>query len=102
MDEVLEKLKTEYEKLSIEVTQPLNNWIKSLKRTTEEFNYNHTSVGLSHTFEKLSLSLYGKPFCVSNDQFKYAMFINGFDPDNYKDYSWCFKIEEQQDFKWSE
>lgn len=101
MEEVLENLKIEYEKLSNEVSEPLDNWIKALKGS-EEYNYNHTSIGLSHQFETASSTLFGKPFCVSNDQFKYAMYKSGYEPDNYEDYSWCFKIAEKQDFNWSE
>ena len=101
MERILENIKTEYDKLSDEVKQPLNTWINSLKQS-DEYNYNHTSIGLSQQFEIISMSLFGKPFCVSNDQFKYAMYINGFEPDAYEDYSWCFKIDEKQDFNWSE
>jgi len=101
MIEILENLKQEYDKLSLEVTKPLNTWINSIK-TSDEYNLNHTSVGLIGEFGKVSLSLFGKPFCVSNEQFKYAMYLNGFEPDNYGDYAWCFKIDEKQDFKWSE
>lgn len=101
MEDIVNKLKEEYDKLSNEVTEPLDNWIKSLKEN-EEYNYNHTSIGLSYQFENASSTLFGKPFCVSNDQFKYAMYKNGYEPDEYEDYGWCFKIAEKQDFNWSE
>ena len=83
MEDIINKLKEEYDKLSNEVTEPLDNWIKSLKES-EEYNYNHTSIGLSYQFENASSTLFGKPFCVSNDQFKYAMYKNGYEPDDYE------------------
>lgn len=99
MEKIIENLKEEYDKLSNEVSEPLDNWIKELKTSTE-YNYDHTSYGIKHYFEKISNTLFGKPFCVSNDQFKYAMYKNGFEPDDYNDKNWCFKLAEEQDFKW--
>ena len=99
MEEIIENLKEKYDKLSKEVSDPLDNWIKKLKVNTE-FNYNHTSYGIKHCFEKISSTLFGKVICISNDQFKYAMYKNNFKPDNYEDKNWCFQIAEEQDFKW--
>lgn len=99
MDKILKNLKEEYDKLSKEVANPLDNWIKSLK-PSKEYNYNHTSYGIKHYFESVSMDLFGKPFTVSNDQFKYAMYKNGFEPDNYEDKNWCFMIDEKQKFNW--
>lgn len=99
MEKIIDNLKEEYDKLSKEVSDPLDNWVKELKPSIE-YNYNHTSYGIKSYFEKISSTLFGKPFCVSNDQFKYAMYKAGFEPDDYNDKNWCFKISEEQDFKW--
>lgn len=98
MNNVLDTLKLEYEKLGEETKYALNKWISYLNKDTT-YNYNHTSYGLKNYFEKAS-DMLGKLYCVSNAQFKYAMYINGFEPDEITDDSWCFKISEKQNFNW--
>lgn len=95
---ILNKLEEEYLKLSDETKVALNKWAKSLNESNE-YNYNHTSYGLKHYFEN-DITLLGKPYCVTNDQFKFAMFINKFEPDDYEEENWCFKISEKQHFDW--
>ena len=98
MSNTLNKLKLEYDKLNDDTIYALNKWISYIK-SGKEYNYNHTSYGIKHYFETAT-SILGKPYCVSNDQFKYAMYINGFEPDEITDDSWCFKISEKQNFNW--
>ena len=73
---ILNKLEEEYLKLSDETKEALNKWAKSLNES-DEYNYNHTSYGLKHYFEN-DVALLGKPYCVSNEQFKFAMYTNKF------------------------
>lgn len=98
MSKTIELLEQEYNKLGDDTKYALNKWISHLK-SAKEYNYNHTSYGLKSYFE-IASDMLGKLYCVSNDQFKYAMYKNGFEPDDYNDDNWCFKISEKQKFNW--
>lgn len=98
MNDVLNKLQVEYNKLDSDTKYALNKWISNLK-TADDYNFNHTSYGIKHCFEQAA-DMLGKPYCVSNDQFKYAMYINKFEPDELDNESWCFKLAENQIFNW--
>lgn len=97
-DQILELLASEFSTLEKEVQYALDKWIDTLV-ISDEYNYNHTSYGLAKCFERVSSTL-GKPYCLKNDQLKYAMYQKGFIPDDITEENWCFKLAEKQAFNW--
>lgn len=68
MDEEL----LEFETLSYEQQSTLIKWCESLSKI-KSFNFNHTSYGLKHLFEKEPFGFY-----ITNGAFKKAMIEAGF------------------------
>lgn len=99
-EEIIKELKLDYDKLSNEIIEPLSNWVKSIKHDKDEYNNKYTISSIVRTFESLSPELVGKLCCISANQMKYALYINGFLPDNYETNEWVFKIDNTQDFEW--
>jgi hypothetical protein len=97
---IIKQLEDEYNKLSREIKEPLNNWVRSIKHTKDRYNNKYTISSIVRTFEALSPEIVGKLCCISADQMKYAMYINDFKPDSLIVNEWVFKIDDEQDFEW--
>lgn len=61
----------------------LRGWFEPSNKTS----LRHTSYGMKHWLED-AVSCY-----ISNNQFKDAMLILGFEPSDYSELNWCFKIK---------
>ena len=94
----LKELEEEYNQLEEDIKLILDAWCACLN-TSENYNYNHTSYGLKSIFDFQNKSL-NREVDVSHNQFKYALYKNGFEPDDEADDFWCFKISEEQKFTW--
>ena len=75
--------------LSVETQQKVYTWIKDgfIKRKT--VNGNHSSYGLKHVLQD-DTGIY-----LTNNQFKDAMMICGFNPVNPNDLNWYYKISQK-------
>lgn len=80
---------TEYDKLETWQKLIITTWIKEnfVKRVT--INYNHSSYGLKHIFERSPDGFY-----ITNGAFKGALLACGFDKHS-KGINWCFAITER-------
>ena len=96
--DIIQKLKNEYDVLDDEIKLALDAYSAYLI-TSDTYNYNHTSYALKCKFEEQSAGI-GRDYKVSHNQFKYALYKNGYIPDDETDEYWCFKIAEQQKFIW--
>lgn len=73
----------------VEALDILREWFEPSTKTS----LRHTSYGMKHWLED-AISCY-----VSNNQFKDAMLTLGFEPSNYSELNWCFKIKPTKALK---
>lgn len=67
----------------VEVMNILRNWFEVSTKTS----LRHTSYGMKHWLED-AVGCY-----ISNNQFKDAMLSLGFEPSDYSELNWCFKVK---------
>lgn len=67
----------------------LRNWFEASTKTS----LRHTSYGMKHWLED-AVGCY-----VSNNQFKDAMLSLGFEPSDYSELNWCFKVKPTKALK---
>lgn len=88
---IAEDFKKEYDQLSEDQKIILSNWIdKNCYPTIKSINYEHHSYGLKHVFERSDRGYY-----ITNDQFKYAMWLKNFLIDCIDNLNWCFNISSK-------
>lgn len=81
---------TNYEELSIEQKEILQDWIFKNFEIAERFNLTHTSYGLKHLFEKSPEGFY-----ITNGQFKGAMLNAGYKVKDHKELNWHFNVSKR-------
>lgn len=81
----------EYNRLTAHERTKLQNWINTHIKPYEikKFNPYQSSYGLKHLFE------YDGGFYLTNGQFKKAMLLAGFEPENYNAKNWVFKLSRR-------
>lgn len=70
-----------------EIFDTLNRWFIKSKKTS----LRHTSYGMKHWLED-AINRY-----ITNNQFKDAMLILGFEASNYEELNWCFKVKPTEE-----
>lgn len=72
-----------------EALEILSSWFEKTNKTS----LRHTSYGYKHWLEDAILHY------VSNNQLKDAMLMLGFEPRDYDELNWCFKVKPTQALK---
>ncbi len=79
---------SDYETLTQTERQVVRYWINHAVAHAKRINPHMTSYGLKHHFEH-------EGFYVTNGQFKGAMLLAGYTPDDIQALNWCFPIRQQ-------
>lgn len=89
MKNYIEKGEDTFEQLHKEEQERILNWIKENFIPKKTINYNYNSYGLKHLIQ------HDKGIYMTNEQFKKAMLLCGFEAGNIMKKSWNFNISEK-------